>query len=237
MLKLLPDGVMPFIFPPITVKPDEFVSNSLLTAIRACDGLIYLEGGYSEQSFWVALERDYGLRLGKPVFAFSTPEKHFRKLKDTALNMPVFYIDTHSDRDESQQIWRFMITERFFTNCWDEEEWARVIPGGKEYEEKYIKNVIGCLEKGSYMVAFLAPPSYTWIEPVFNWVHSSGFAHRVVFARLGNLDLPARYEHHPKHLCVDLFTDGELSMVNRTDNLIVCLYWLIYQETRHNKLD
>src|SRR5215469_17039559 len=65
LLRLLPRGVESFVFPAINVPPEQMVSENLLDAITVCDGLIYLEGGHSEESFWVALERDYALRLGK----------------------------------------------------------------------------------------------------------------------------------------------------------------------------
>ena len=70
LLAQLPKGVEPFVFPPIVVFPEEMVSNKLLDAINACSGLIYLQGGASTQSFWVALERDYALRQRKPVFRY-----------------------------------------------------------------------------------------------------------------------------------------------------------------------
>jgi len=70
LIERLPSGVTPFVFPSITVKPEEFVSDPLIDAVINCDGLIYLRGGASDRSFWVALERDYALRAGKKVFAF-----------------------------------------------------------------------------------------------------------------------------------------------------------------------
>jgi hypothetical protein len=75
----LPSGLAPFVFPPITVKPDEFVSDPLINAVLDCDGLIYLRGGASDHSFWVARERDYALRAsyttcpGPVVIAMPSP--------------------------------------------------------------------------------------------------------------------------------------------------------------------
>src|SRR5262249_34660759 len=69
MLAHLPKSVEPFIFPPITLPPDRMVSTELITAILESDGLIYLKGGVSASSFWVAFERDYAQRAGKEVFA------------------------------------------------------------------------------------------------------------------------------------------------------------------------
>jgi hypothetical protein len=44
LLRILPDSVMPLVFPPIQARPDEFVSKPLIEAILDCDGLIYLRG-------------------------------------------------------------------------------------------------------------------------------------------------------------------------------------------------
>ncbi len=71
-IERLPKGVMPFVFPPITVRPEEFVSDPFIDSVLANDGLIYLRGGTSDRPFSVALERDYALRAGKKVFAFDS---------------------------------------------------------------------------------------------------------------------------------------------------------------------
>ena len=49
-----PDGVRPFVFPPIQAEPHEFVSKPLIEAILVCKGLIYFRGGAADKSFWVA---------------------------------------------------------------------------------------------------------------------------------------------------------------------------------------
>lgn len=72
LIERLPSGVTPFVFLPITVEPEAFVSDPLIDAVLDCDGMIYLRGGASDRSFWVALERDYALRVGKKVFAFDS---------------------------------------------------------------------------------------------------------------------------------------------------------------------
>lgn len=72
LIKLLPTGVTPFVFPSITVWPQEFVSDPLTVAVLGCDGLIYLRGGASDRSFLVAVERDCALRSSKNIL-HSTP--------------------------------------------------------------------------------------------------------------------------------------------------------------------
>jgi hypothetical protein len=48
LLGALPPELQPRVFPPKTVSPDEFVSNSLIQAILDSEGLIYLRGGASD---------------------------------------------------------------------------------------------------------------------------------------------------------------------------------------------
>ena len=66
----IPREVQPYVFPPITASPDQFVCTALIDAILSQEGLIYLLGGHSAESFWVAFERDYGLRSTRKVFSF-----------------------------------------------------------------------------------------------------------------------------------------------------------------------
>jgi hypothetical protein len=58
LIGLLPTHARPFIFPPISVSPPEFVSNALMGSLLTCDAVIVIDGGYSAQSFWVAFERN-----------------------------------------------------------------------------------------------------------------------------------------------------------------------------------
>lgn len=66
----LPDGWTPFVFPPLTVTPDQAVSHHLLDALTGCDGFVYLDTPITLGSFWVGFERNMAARLGKPIYAF-----------------------------------------------------------------------------------------------------------------------------------------------------------------------
>jgi hypothetical protein len=71
LISLLPKGIRPFVFQPIKVTPDQRVSDDLVKAVSRSHGLVYLEGGASAESFWVAFERRMALRARKPVVAFN----------------------------------------------------------------------------------------------------------------------------------------------------------------------
>ena len=79
LLQILPSDVEPVIFPPISVAPDEMISDRLVESILGCDGLIYLASGNSATSFWVAFERDYALRSRKEVFAFHPQARSLKR--------------------------------------------------------------------------------------------------------------------------------------------------------------
>jgi hypothetical protein len=72
LLSSLPSHAQPFIFPPVTVKPQDFVSTPLMESILKCDGLLALEGADSEESFWVTFEREFAKRNGIPVYIWDS---------------------------------------------------------------------------------------------------------------------------------------------------------------------
>jgi nucleoside 2-deoxyribosyltransferase len=86
----LPRSVVPVIFPPIDASPDQFISNVLIEEIQRCDALIYLHGGTSAASFWVAFEIEYAKRLGKPIFAFDLFRSVIELDQRSPLDLDVF---------------------------------------------------------------------------------------------------------------------------------------------------
>src|SRR5262245_30175696 len=115
LLALLPKSVEPFIFPPITLPPEQTVSDKLLDAIRGCEGLIYVHGGASARSFWVALERDYAMRAGKRVFSFSPDESTLAQDTSAPLQLSIFPVWSQGDTQRVLNIIDFMKEQRFFT--------------------------------------------------------------------------------------------------------------------------
>jgi len=132
LLATLPKDVEPFIFPPIVVPPEQMISDKLLDAIRACDGLINLQGGASAESFWVALERDYALRQGKPVYSFDPVTDTLVRDTSQPLALKVFVSSSHHDRSEVLLILEIM-RQRYFDLWFD--EW-NILPGDKWEEGK-----------------------------------------------------------------------------------------------------
>lgn len=238
-------------FPPISVSPDEMVSYKLIEKILDYEGLIYLEGGYSDQSFWVAFERDFALRAGKPVFAFSPKTGEFRVHDQPVLKLPVFVSHSPFDRDQVNEIVHFMHGKRFF----DVTSFGILPPSRTTSTDKQIRStIIEKINRGGYLVACLSKhaseSSFVQEEIKLAWeygqYHSPELDNpnygRVLFAQLDNTPLPDWLKDiiqtKPDSVVkpVQLFSDKELSATNRIDDLIVRLYWLIYHNTQQNSL-
>lgn len=82
----LPGGAEPVVFPAIEITSSQRISDELMGAIRTCDGLVHLASRRSAASVWVQFERNFALRLGKPVFAFNPLWRRFRADAGTVLD-------------------------------------------------------------------------------------------------------------------------------------------------------
>ena len=150
MIYALPPGVQAYVFPPISVTPDQFVSNNLIEAILACDALIYINEGYSAQSFWVAFERDYALRSGKPVFAYTPTTGAFMPHSEPALDLAVFAIYQHGTQEVVRPILEFMRESRYF-DLWIDAEQLRA---GDLFAEQLERGMQQIIDRGGYATVF-----------------------------------------------------------------------------------
>ena len=88
--QLLGHRVQLEVFPPITVPPEAMVSDDLLAAIRSCDTLVLISSQRSDESGWVALERDYAKRIGLDVYSFDPSSCRVARDRSRALDLPVY---------------------------------------------------------------------------------------------------------------------------------------------------
>lgn len=84
--------VKPYIFPEIVVTPEQRVSDDLVTEVTRSRGLIFLMGGASAESFWVAFERRMALRAGKRVVAFDPVTRTFSRPKLKLVDPPCAFV-------------------------------------------------------------------------------------------------------------------------------------------------
>jgi hypothetical protein len=229
----LPPGMKPFVFPPISVRPEEFVSNHLIEAILACDGLIYLEGGNSAKSFWVAFERDFALRSGMPVFAADPNTLSIRRDWSEPLDLVVYLSYTRRDKEAAENITRFLRDERHF-NVWMD---STDIPPSVDWVRQIEGQITDAIYRGGYEIVLWSKYSSSskFIDQEMKSARRSASTvdhDRILFACLDAEPLPASLPREYQALAVQLYGDEVFSDTHRLDDLIVRLYWLIYRNTR-----
>jgi hypothetical protein len=114
IISRLRPGIEPYIFPPIITSPLEFVSNTLIGALLACDGLIFPDGSESRESFWVTFEREYSVHIGKTVIAYEILADRFNKYQLPPLELRLFFSAAIEDYPRLDPIIKFMAEKRFF---------------------------------------------------------------------------------------------------------------------------
>lgn len=239
--KQLPKGVVPHIFDQIDATPSEFVSNYLIEAIRSCSGVIVVEGGYSETSFWVAFERDYALRAGKAVYSFDPVSNRFSLVTEQALNLSVFVSYHIADKPVVNSVMETMRERRSFDVFY---EYDIAQNSGWLAQEINSRKTAQSLAQGRYGVVFWSAQSAEayWrkleLEWVFNLVKTN-----IVFILLDDTPLPKLYlsafakENDRQHGLAKTVDFSLQPLSHRIDDLIVRLYWLIYQNTKHQNFD
>lgn len=244
LIKQLPRRVRPYIFPPINVRPNKLVSNELIKAILEQDGLIYLEGGYSANSFWVAFERDYALRADK-ITASYDPETNEVRLTDLSpMSLPLFASYSANDKEQVHDLLGFMRQDRHFHILDYTTQYAHT-PAAKQVRS----NIIERMNRGGYIIVFwtksAAVSKHVNYEVQFGMEYSQYYTEgvpindfgRVLFALLDETPLPdwwyQKQKASPNSIVqpIQLYGDRERSFTQRLDDLIVCLYWLIYRNT------
>ncbi len=211
------------------------VSTPLMAALRDCDGLIYLKGGASDRSFWVAFERDYALRMGKPTFEVDPNRLVITKTTGKALELRVFASYHHHDRDRVTQVCNFMKKERSF-DIWLDVETLQAGDAWQEAIHDAIERYVNC----GYVVAFWshAAASSQFMGREIQFAAESVGTHfndRVIFACLDDVALPDFWMRYQEP-AVQIHADQARSAEQRLDDLIVRLYWLIHRKTEQSGL-
>ncbi len=236
LIASLPDYVQAYVYPPITVGPELIVSNPLIEALLDCDGIIYLNGGYSEQSFWVAFERDYALRSGKKVFSANPVTMEITPHLGSALDLAVFASYHRKEAPRVREIANFLEHERYFDLWLDEED----LSVGANWAQEIEQSLEDRLKRGGYVIVFwstLASESAFIKAEVERAARGiSDINDRVLFALLEDVPLPEFWLQYQEP-GVQLYGDAERPTVQRLDDLVARLYWLIYRKTRHCHLD
>src|SRR5262249_52499075 len=121
LVEVVGDKAELVVFPPITVPPEQMVSNELLATIRSCDSLVHFVSGSSRSSPWVELETDYALRCGLPVYEFDPSNGSVVKDDSDPMDLRIFANYTARDKDVVKRLVDVMSKERYFDIFFDQE--------------------------------------------------------------------------------------------------------------------
>ena len=235
LINILPAEVSPLVFPPIQANPHELVSKPLIEALLACEGLIYFRGGASDRSFWVAFERDYALRSGKPVFRYDLETDELSRDTDRPLDLAVFASYNRHDSTRVRQICQFLDQERNFDVWLD----VPALSSGSDLQKEMEAGLADRLKRGGYVIAFWSESASQseWMKKELARAATdiARFNDRVLFALLEPTPVPEFWQrfHDPY---VQLYGDFDRPDTHRIDDLIVRLYWLIYRNTKSAEL-
>lgn len=231
LIQRLPHSIEVVVFPPITVKPHQFVSDRLIRAILDCDGLIYLRGGRSDYSFWVAFERDYALRAGKQVFAADPVTLDVVRDTGTPLDLAAFASYHRSDMPRVREIADYLIRERYFDLWMDYKD----IKEGDNWQNVISESLADRLNRGGYAIIFWSRKASEslWVKQEIEMAAQgiANFNDRVLFALLDDCPIPKFWIQY-QDPCVQLYGDKKRPAAHRLDDLVVRLYWLIYRKTK-----
>lgn len=114
LLGLIPEHVRSVVWPPRERDPREAVSDGIVEQIRQCEGLIYIDGAYSEDSIWVNFEKDYARRSGRRVFAFDPEEELVREDRASPIPLNARLLISHGQEGRAEQLLQWMKDERSF---------------------------------------------------------------------------------------------------------------------------
>jgi hypothetical protein len=105
------------------------------------------------------------------------------------------------------------------------------------YNKKIGSEIRDRIEHGGYMVVMWSKHSaQSWgVKQEIDTILSLS-PDRVLFALLDQTKLPPLISEN-NYPTIQLYGDAHLSLINRLDDLIVCLYWLIYRTTTQRSLE
>jgi len=224
--KLNARGIDPYFFPAIKLPPNKINGTELIEAILQHDALIYMKGGFSERSFWVAFERDYAIRAKKEVYSFDPSTLKIEKSRLYPIQLPIFLSSTDSDIKRLDDLLKFL-EGRFF----DLQEWSKSLAQGKVIEDSLAKSVFNVARKGGFVVQFLKSNMQPKIiEELRDSMIS--YPDRILSATLDKDALnsvTSTIQIPSKVLTIQLYGDKIRPEKQRWDDLIVMVYWLIFR--------
>lgn len=225
LLKHLPPSVIPLIFPPITVSPEQRVSDDLVRAVLSCGGLIYITSQNSSESVWVSFERDLAIRNRLSIFSFDPKTELISVDHGGPLPLNVFSSYAHADEDKVFKVTGFMSKERslnFFEDIGKEDQFKIHIP------------IMECLKVGGYLIFFVSQAALNSKRVAWEIESATdNFSSQVLLAFLEPLDVSAISRISSlDNLHIYRADDPDQLDWNQIDDLIVRIYHMVHKNNR-----
>jgi hypothetical protein len=193
----------------------------------------------------VAFERDYALRANKPVFGYDPETRSLFRDSSPPLELHVvpLYWCLEAGKQRASEILEFMQNDRFivFTSIAADEELA-VSLSGLNFMRPLVPDAVRRITaRGGYVLVFASADGDMSVE-VRHFIEAIAHLQREnsLVAYLDRLPymwrLLVNRVNRTRPTIVQLYGDRQRSATQRVDDLIVCLYWLIYRKTRHTQL-
>jgi hypothetical protein len=213
--KLRNRGVESESYPPIKVPPEKLRCNPYIETILRYPALIYIKGGHSNLSFWVAFARDFALRAGKLVFSFDPVTLKIEKSRLKQLQLPIFPSYLSKDARKLQGLFKHLENRYIDLFAWQKSH----IPPSEINPE----SIVASVSNGGYCVIF--------------------FTSKTVKSKMMSSEVKYALETHPERILIALLDDvrnkeipgfSERTCIvpmtgkHRWDDLIVNIYWTIF---------
>lgn len=240
LLDILPKYVKPVVFEAINVPPEEIVSDKLINGLLGAEGVIWIDSKISNSSFWTAFERDLALRKQKQVFRFDPQTLTITPYKAKARNLWIAHLYHKDDISDVNHIIRYLVDERSFEAFNDPKRpaadsfppFAEINPEERELRlmsfrsfgavylifisRSFIQNN-GLLQHAIEQLHHHSPSTIIcWLDP------QSSFENAELVDRLKKALKTNSYEFQSRPSSAG-FNKHQI------DDLMVRLYWLVYQ--------
>lgn len=213
--KLRNRGVESESYPPIKVPPEKFRSNPYIETILRYPALIYIKGGHSNLSFWVAFARDFALRAGKLIFSFDPITLKIEKSRLKQLQLPIFPSYISKDARRLQDLFKYIEKRYIDLFAWQKSH--------NPLSEVNPESIVASVSNGGYSVIF--------------------FTSKTVKSKTMSSEVKYALETHPERILIALLDDVKkkdipgfsertrcihLTEKQRWDDLIVNIYWAVF---------
>ncbi|HVQ13284.1 MAG TPA: tetratricopeptide repeat protein [Vicinamibacterales bacterium] len=234
----LPEYVKPVIFEPITAAPTEAISDNLISGVLGADGFIAIDSPTSNSSFWTAFERDLAARNGKRMYRFDPEARTFTRYRVNPRKLWIPSIYHPDDVNDVDKIIRWLVDKRSFESFETKEGAGELGPLSEMEPGRRERYLFSLRTYGAVYLVFLSR-NFVSDDNLLRHAFTQAVEHpgATMFCWLDRIeDLEAvamieQLQRAPRETTYALSTRPTDPAFNahELDDLMVRLYWLLYQ--------